>query len=1291
MERPAISLDGQADGELLSPLRITTQLPFGEPAAAGKGRSAAGWGEFVTLSAPFVSHRPNLGSGGIASTWELPVVDASEAAGLRLTASFRRPVNSRHPQAAKGPLIAPSSSPGQAQRKQQQTAAKPRVGSGKHGTTKSWYSELGGSEELQMATSLQSAIIEARSQLRTKRLLLQAAAKSSDPKIQARAALLSEGVQRRRRALGQAIREFRARGYDQLAGGGWLHALEPGQSLQDDRLMETSSPASHPFYLRTPTGGVMLASGPANTPSQHIRPRGTLEVSSFYAEGSSTPQVAFGRGVGMSTNVHHAAGTARRNPGPKDERDFRLASSSERLAEPVDELPPGFPLRTLSPAITGEPRPMSNGLEPPSAREQVVPDCRHSAVHPKRMAHLALGARGKAPSESSTPPGGAGERHSLALGGAPSGLALRRPRGLRVQVPSPVSPADAHTSHSRGIADPGRSSGLRLSRRMEELPRPHAPGLAVDPVRPAAAQLRANTLEATTPAKHEDITRASHSCVVELADASRPALAGHQGPGITSASGTRGAAVASRGQPFDKDRTPDDATTALPGGSGKVREGNSAPSSPSSVGRRSHASPLVPAAFINAGTGMHPQRLELFPSAANFGWIRAGVEYAFPIQVRNVRSAPRRVRVVQLVPSSSGTTVADFTLRVRYRSSVVPAGRRADIIILLLAHGPGNFHGSCEIHAEGDDVGFSVPIQAKILSPLDFAAQAASATGFHADILRCAAEDLRPLDITRPGDLVLATGHTDGTTWRRVHEATIQSSPGVRSRGARSRQQATTALLQAGAGDDFGQRGETQRSRASPSHSLRSRTAGGINPSDSLTPGAGHLVPRQLMASPGHQSLGVSLRSSAGFNADSAEADRSESGKDAQLGDDDASSLDSRDAAMGHFGVTSDGLADEQGGRNVVHESDPSVAARSQLSRARRVRPHTRLAGTIHSFIRSDDDAGDAFPDATVVASSFDPARIAPTAGQLSLGGQPGSILPPSTRSTLYVPDGMDEPGGSLSRFAHPAKATAVHARRSLSEAGGKTPGYRMGASESKGVVTLDKPAARGALLPGLRPLEQPQLAYFRNAEGRADADVAFFPAFVIPGKTCPHAVPIVASGSGPPVEFVPRAVPLAASQGGSSSYETGSSPPSRSWRGPLSGAGRSGSPSKHRPPQLAAPASIPMGSSVLHSKISGAETFLAARQRRRMSWKPMSNATQSMVAADTEAAREDSSDDDGATGGRPDTSRAGAVAAAMYRGIVARADDARRTSALRGAVVRPRGPRAVTKKVRLMPAAEVS
>ena len=438
----------------------------------------------------------------------------------------------------------------------------------------------------------------------------------------------------------------------------------------------------------------------------------------------------------------------------------------------------------------------------------------------QRMQELA--ARGFPLSELERAPGRA---HSAGVGasvrqspGLPlaAGASLGRAHTSRQSTACPGAGAMAD-SCARGAARPAslgrRRPALMVSYKAVEtvdelpstvsIPQPSAP-------RPFSSRLDGVGSAVPVLVEAPDIASTLFSAVDDLA-ASSGLTAAHTGP-------SRWLAPASEpgGEAYDSGRfTRLSASKRLPAMAGTASRGPpAAPPEPfrdSAVpAGQAHGTGDAEAGQLAASDGEHARQgdpserveirqasagadLQIFPAEADFGSIRVGTEYAFPLQVRNSLAAPRRIRVRQLEAEGAAQSRATHSLRARYRSDVVPGGRRTDVIILLLARTPGPVTGSCVIEGEsGARVAFRVPIRAEALAKQEFAAAAEAASGLDQQVLAAAAEDLRPMNLSRAGDLVLGAGHDAGASVQSV--TGVSPGPGPSPFAASSRSPAAAGL-----------------------------------------------------------------------------------------------------------------------------------------------------------------------------------------------------------------------------------------------------------------------------------------------------------------------------------------------------------------------------------------------------------------------------------------------------------------------------------------------------------------
>lgn len=524
--------------------------------------------------------------------------------------------------------------------------------------------------------------------------------------------------------------------------------------------------------------------------------------------------------------------------------------------------------------------------------------------------------------------------------------------------------------------------------------------------------------------------------------------------------------------------------------------------------------------------------LQIFPPEADFGSVRVGTEYAFPVQVRNGLADPRRIRIRQLETEGSSQSRATHSLRARYKSSVLPGGRRTDVIILLMANTPGPVAATCVIEGEsGARIAYRVPIRAEALSKREFAAAAETASGLDQQVLAAAAEDLRPMNLSRAGDIVLGAGHDTGASVQSV--TGISPGPGPSPFAASTRSPAVGGLPWSSVSPYIGQSYYSQGQLPA----VGPGPLGGLSPATGLTTdstaSAGRMKIRAAqralptLTEGASDLVGRGGRRWAGSAVHEGSLEESDSppgrprhldcapitvgdgfGGGISADDDDADSQDSRDSAMARAGAATDGRDDERTGKATFDDMDPARLARKSLDVAglnNRTSHHSRLAASVRAAVQNSRQAG-----RVGMSGTKDGLRAGDTASALPPPRLPGSILPPGTRATLHVADDIDAEDGSLSQFAHPFKALAVSGR------------------VARDSPFFDKRMLRGALDHHAAPLSQPDLPELGAVPGRADRDIGFFPAFVIPGKTSPHVVPIVAAGAGPPIDFVPRALPRA-------------------------------------------------------------------------------------------------------------------------------------------------------------------
>lgn len=117
-------------------------------------------------------------------------------------------------------------------------------------------------------------------------------------------------------------------------------------------------------------------------------------------------------------------------------------------------------------------------------------------------------------------------------------------------------------------------------------------------------------------------------------------------------------------------------------------------------------------------------RLLIKPAHADFGMLRIGVEYCFPIGVRNLAPVGRRFRVRELVSLNLHQQVS---LRVRFKGRPIPAGSRLDLMLLVCAEQPCRFEGRCVVEVEGEPAPTVIPINARFLNATAFQDAAAQA------------------------------------------------------------------------------------------------------------------------------------------------------------------------------------------------------------------------------------------------------------------------------------------------------------------------------------------------------------------------------------------------------------------------------------------------------------------------------------------------------------------------------------------------------------------------------------
>jgi hypothetical protein len=495
--------------------------------------------------------------------------------------------------------------------------------------------------------------------------------------------------------------------------------------------------------------------------------------------------------------------------------------------------------------------------------------------------------------------------------------------------------------------------------------------------------------------------------------------------------------------------------------------------------------------------------LEIYPPTANFGVIRAGMEYVFPVQVRNTRGFPRRATVRQLYWEGSLPNAP--VLRARLPHEPIPGGKRFDVCLVLMASSVGTFEGVCDLEAEGEDCVFRIEIRAVVLSKHQFAVEVCKVTGMDPAMLEAAAETGRPIDMDTAKDTVMTAGHAARTIGERsrVDATATPSSPGPSSAAGR----------------------------------LRHRLASTSTDLDEVGFSATHLSPRPALARHGSiDPQAERLTESSRMLADTSRGDSIRSHVRLAQESSDVASEDSRDDAMERFGLLADGRHEEQVGATTSGMPDPAVTARARASHKPGHNRHGRLLAVAGSILRDHPDAEEETPAAETSDQSEQEPVIADTAEDLPPAKLPGTLLPVGTRTTLHVPDAQDNADGSLHQHAHPLKAVAVQTRQR--GIGSNTPFF-------------DKTIMRGALSDQAGKLQQPVIDTLQRVPGRAREDVGFFPACVIPGKTSVHVVPIVPAGVGPPVEFIPRCLPRSNGPETLPTVELADKD-SRSFRGPL-------------------------------------------------------------------------------------------------------------------------------------------